>query len=161
MSFVPINPFFSAKLRLRRANQHLTQFISEDKAFFTDNPGGYVCELDPDSAHHIHKIKFTKRFPASWSVLATEIVEHLRAALDHATFATFRAEHGVLADSNFAVFPFGRTPADVENSVRGRSKDLRKEIQSVLVGLEPYKGGNDALYALNELSNISKHSFIT
>jgi hypothetical protein len=42
MPYTPVDPFFSAKLRFRRANEHLQQFITEDRAFFADNPGGYV-----------------------------------------------------------------------------------------------------------------------
>jgi hypothetical protein len=105
MPFVPIDPFFSAKLRLRRANEHLAQFIREDRAFFSDNPGGYVCELDAEGAYHIHKIKFTKRFPPRWSILGTEIVEHLRASLDHACFATFRARTWRRRDFQLHGFP--------------------------------------------------------
>jgi hypothetical protein len=161
MTFVPFDPFFSAKLRFRRAQEHLTQFVREEHDFFAENPGGYACEPDTDGAYQIHKIKFTKRFPPRWSVLATEIVEHFRSSLDHAAFATFLADRGPDAKSNFAAFPIAKTAPDLERGIKGRSKDLREEILSVIRGLQPYKGGNDALYTLNELCNVSKHGLIT
>ena len=92
-------------------------------------------------------------------MIATEIIEHLRASLDHATFASFFLGTG-RSDSNYASFPFGKTPTDLDNSVRGRSKDLRPEIQALLRGFNAYQGGNDLLYTLNEWANDCKHALV-
>ncbi|HUD87743.1 MAG TPA: hypothetical protein VMR17_14925, partial [Xanthobacteraceae bacterium] len=63
-------------------------------------------------------------------------------------------------DARYVAFPFGRTAADLDNSVRGRSKELLPEIQTLLRSFNCYKGGNWPLYTLNELSNVSKHALI-
>src|ERR1700686_642182 len=63
-------------------------------------------------------------------------------------------------NSNYAAFPFGKTATDLDNSVRGRSKDLRPEIQTLLRSFNTYKGGNDLLYTLNDLANDCKHGLI-
>jgi hypothetical protein len=159
MVALPADPLYSAKLRIKRAAEHLDNLIADFDRFFAENPGGYITEPDPNGTHEIHKIKFTKRFPIEWRILATEIIEHLRASLDHATFAAFFLATGRL-DSNYAAFPFGKTPSDLDNSVRGRSKDLRPEIQTLLRGFNAYKGGNDLLYTLNDLANDCKHGLI-
>jgi hypothetical protein len=160
MVALPVDPFYSAKLRLIRAKDHLDYLIGEFDRFFQENPGGYVAEPDPDDGTHIiHKVKFTKRFPVEWRAIATEIIEHMRASLDHATFAAFFHATGRM-DSNHAAFPFGKTATDLNNSVRGRSKDLRPEIQTLLRGFNAYKGGNDLLYTLNDLANNCKHGLV-
>jgi hypothetical protein len=91
--------------------------------------------------------------------LATEIVEHLRAALDHATWATAWLKTGDPYIEQVA-FPVAKTAADLDNSMRRRSKNLPPEIQAMLRTFQPYEGGNDALYTLNVLCNTSKHALV-
>jgi len=161
MTALPSDPLYSAKLRIERADEHIKTLDAEIDGFFAKNPGRVVAEHDPDGPYIVHRIKFDDaRFPIGWRILGTEIIEHLRASLDHATFATFFFATGNTG-SNYAAFPFGKTPPDLDNSVRGRSKDLRPEIQTLLRSFNAYKGGNDLLYSLNELSNASKHSLIS
>ena len=149
------SPLFSAQLRLARAHEHLDDLEARIDKFFAEKPYTYLVEFDPDGIHAIHKIQVTKRFPTNWCLLATEIVEHIRASLDHAVFATRTKD-----PTNFAAFPFGRTPEDFKNSIAGRSKDTPTEIQTLLRSFDCYKGGNDVLYSLNELCNASKHGLI-
>ncbi len=42
----------------------------------------------------------------------------------------------------------------------GRSKDLPEPMKSLFVGFQPYLGGNDALWALNELCVTDKHKML-
>jgi hypothetical protein len=42
----------------------------------------------------------------------------------------------------------------------GRSKDIPAPIQSLFVGFQPYLGGNDALWALNEMCVTDKHKML-
>jgi hypothetical protein len=120
----------------------------------------YIAEPDADKAYEIHKLVLSDRFPIKWRVLATEVVEHLRAALDHAAFATFFLSTRRF-DTNHAAFPFGKSASDLDNGVKGRSKDCPAEIQALLRSFNAYEGGNDLLYTLNELANGSKQGLIT
>jgi hypothetical protein len=160
MSAPNFDPFYSAKLRIARAKEHLDDLETKINNFFAEKPYATVIEPDPDGIHQIHKLRFTERFPFRWRVLATEIVEHLRAALDHATWATAWLKTG---DPNIeqTAFPFASTAAQLDNSMRRRSKNLPQEIQAFLRTLNPYEGGNDALYTLNNLCNSSKHALAT
>src|SRR5262249_60381494 len=83
----------------------------------------------------------------------------VRASMDNATCASLLAAGGHPDPSYFAC-PFGRTPADLDKSVGGRSKQLLPEIQTLLRSFNCYEGGNDPLYTLNELCNVSKHALI-
>ena len=40
------------------------------------------------------------------------------------------------------------------------SADLPKEIQSLFFGFQPYRGGDDLLWSLNELCNRKKHNYV-
>jgi hypothetical protein len=153
-------PFYSAHIRIERAKEHLKDLESQIAQFFAEKPYAPAVENDPDGTHEIHKLQFTKRFPFRWRVLATEIIEHARASLDHATFGAHLAAGGD-PNAGQVAFPFGDTPTNLENSIRRRSKNLTPEIQAFLRGLQCYKGGNGAgLYTLNDLCNLSKHALI-
>ena len=99
------------------------------------------------------------RFPIRWRVLATEVVEHLRSALDHAAFASFALSTGRF-DSKRAAFPSGKSADDLDREVKTRSKDCPAEIQALLRSFSAYDGGNDLLCTLCKLSNSSKHGLI-
>jgi len=160
MELSHLSIFYSAQMRLLRAEEHLNDLESQIDQFFTEKPYAVVCEPDPDGIHEIHKLKFTQRFPFRWRILATEIIEHVRASLDHATFAAHLAAKGD-PNSRYAAFPFGKSASDLDKSIRGRSKDLPAEIQTLLRSFNCHEGGNRPLYALNELCNLSKHTLIT
>ena len=56
-------------------------------------------------------------------------------------------------------FPFAGNAIQLANAL-GRSKDIPDRIQSLLCGFQPYKGGNDLLWALNEVANTDKHRMV-
>src|SRR5437899_9822431 len=62
-------------------------------------------------------------------------------------------------DPKFSAFPFAGSLSQMANSL-GRSKDLPEPIQSLIVGLAPYPGGDDALSALNESCVSDKHNML-
>jgi hypothetical protein len=153
------DPFYSARLRIARAQEHLQDLETQINSFFGEKPYTRVVEDDPDGIHEIHKIRLTRRFPFRWRILATEIVEHARSSLDHATWASayLRTNNPNL---EFGVFPFASDATKLANRIKGVSKDCPPEIQALLGRLQPYKGGNDLLFALNDLCNLSKHALI-
>lgn len=151
--------FYSAKLRIERAAEHVEKLKAEIDEFFAENPYTRVAEPDSDGVHDIYKLKVSKRFPLRWRVWATEIIEHLRASLDHATWAAAYLSTGI-ADIEQAAFPFAATAADLENSIRRRSKNVPAEILTVLRRFKPYEGGNRTLFILNDLCNLSKHALV-
>jgi hypothetical protein len=53
--------------------------------------------------------------------------------------------------------PFAKDKAHWGNAVRGGCSDLPSEIRSLFEKCNAYKGGNDTLWALNELCNAKKH----
>jgi hypothetical protein len=152
--------FYSAKLRLTRADEHLTDLKARIVTFSDEKSYTQIAEPDPDGIHEIHKIRLTKTFPFRWRVLATEVIEHARASLDHATWATAYL-HTRNPNLEFGVFPFASDETKIDNRIRGVSKDCPPEIQALLRTFKPYRGGNDLLFVLNDMCNLSKHALVT
>jgi hypothetical protein len=154
--------FYSARLRLARAKEHLQDLDSQIDRFFSEKPYTRIVEPDPDGIHKILKIRLTKRFPFRWRILATEIIEHARSSLDHATWAAawLNTKNPNL---EFGVFPFVKDGAKLAERINGASKDCPAEIRALLRTFKPYKDGdgNKLLYALSDMCNLSKHALVT
>jgi hypothetical protein len=152
--------FYSAKLRIARAKEHLKDLEAQIERFFGEQPYTRIVEPDPNGTHEIHKIRLTKRFPFRWRILATEIIEHIRASLDHAVWATAYL-HTRNPNLEFGLFPFSNNANNFENRLRGLAKDAPAEIQALLRTFQPYPGGNGhLLYTLNDMCNLSKHALV-
>jgi hypothetical protein len=104
--------FYSAKLRIVRAQEHLNDLKAQINRFFGEKPYSRIVEPDPNGTHKIYKIRLTKPFPFRWRILATEIIEHSRASLDHATWASAFLYNLV----------FSRSPI-MQSTLRTRLKD--------------------------------------
>jgi hypothetical protein len=149
------DPFSSPKRRLGRAKENLVKFDHAVKAFINSNPYARVVERDPDGIAEIHKIVLKGQIPEDIPHLAVEIIEALRSALDQTGYAC-----AILAgrtDPKRAYFPFADSEPELANTIRGRCKDLPSEIVSVFRSFQPYKGGNDPLWAMNKMAN-AKHT---
>jgi hypothetical protein len=55
---------------------------------------------------------------------------------------------------------FSRDATNFENNLMGRTKQLPEEIRALFRTLKPYRGGNNALWALNEIDNADKHALL-
>ncbi len=73
----------------------------------------------------------------------------MRAVLDQVGYASAIASGATNPKQTY--FPFADDPAQLEITIKGRCKNLPPEIVAVFRSFKPYKGGNDALWALNKL----------
>lgn len=153
--------FYSAKLRLARAEEHLTDLKPRITQFFSEKPYTRISDPDPNGTHEIFKLRLTKGFPFRWRILATEIIEHARSSLDHATWATAYARTRN-PNLEFGVFPFTTEKIHLDAKIKGVSKDCPPEIQVLLRSIEPCQDGqNNILWVLNDICNLSKHALVT
>ncbi len=155
----PTDSFYSPKRRLSRANNHIEILHGQIEAFFGSAPCHSVAEMDADGITNLLKLKFTKRIPESCIDSAAEAVEALRSTLDQTGYAAAVAS-GKVAPKR-AYFPIGDDPEGLNNVIKlGKSKDLPNDILSLFVAFKPYKGGNDAIWALNKIRH-STHTILT
>jgi hypothetical protein len=155
------DPFYSAKRKLSRAKSHIVDFEVAIRSYFLGKTEIGEIVFEPDEADptiYLHKFRFTKRLPEKAEDTAADAILNMRAALDSASFAS--AALGGHPDPKSAKFPFGNSSADVENDIRRGCNDIPDEIKTVFRAFTPYKGGNDALWSLNNLCNLHKHKLI-
>jgi hypothetical protein len=98
-----------------------------------------------------------KPLPPDIGDICGETAQALRNSLDNAGYEV--AVGSGVVDPKYSAFPFARTRSQMVSAL-GRSKDLPKEIQSLFVGFQPFTGGDDLLWALNEMCNTDKHKMV-
>lgn len=152
------HPFSSPRMRVARAKEHIRNLDRRVKRFFDAKPYARVTERDDDGLNDVHKVKLTKNFPAGVTSVAAEAIEGLRSALDQAAFAT--AVISGVKHSKSAYFPISSSAAELDKVIKGRCKDIPPDIVSLFRSFNPYKGGNDLIWALNSACNTSKHGII-
>jgi len=150
--------FDSARHKIARAKRHTEELDSLEQNFLRDKCGRVIVEVDPATGDKIQKLKFSEPVPLECSSVVSDAANNLRDALDHACNAIAVAAGKI--DPRYAVFPFAGTADDLENAIRGRSKDLPDEILALLRTFKPYKGGNEILVALNAVANANKHGLL-
>ena len=152
--------FASPKSKLAWAKENLLPDLHQRiEGWLSLDPYAQVIEPDPQKpGWEIHKIKLVKPFPEAFGNLVGDVVGNLREVLDTAGYAIALALNN--PDARNIAFPFASDVDHMASSI-GRAKDLPKEIQSLFCGFQPYRGGDDLLWALNELCNGKKHKIIT
>jgi hypothetical protein len=150
--------FYSAKRRIARAKEHIRVFETTMDSFFASEPYACVTEIDPQTGYDQLKVKLTRPLPDALTDLAVEAIEALRASLDQAPYATaIAAGH---AHPKYACFPIAPDAVQIDRVIAGRCKQIPKDIIAFFRSLEPYEGGNDLIFALNEACNTSKHRLL-
>jgi hypothetical protein len=141
------NELTSAADKLSWAEEQIQEFQRQLRRFVQSEPYQRVVEIDPQTAEHVVKFRLTRPMPRELKHVTASVVGNLRATLDQAAFATAIADG---KSGKFAAFPFARTEAEISDAARSRSKQIPADIFAVMASFKPYRGGNDALWALNE-----------
>ena len=153
------NAFDSSRRKFDWAKRHLANLKRQLSDFNKTNKCGFFTEPDPNRPDHtIYKMRLKEQIPNGVAELTGDVVDNLRSALDHAMFAT--AVAAGRPNAREAYFPFSRSAPDFEGHLKGRCRDVPQEIYPLLRRFEPYKGGSDALYALNVVCVANKHKLV-
>jgi hypothetical protein len=158
MSPVQDDPFYSPKRRLLRAKKHVAELDAASAVFLNSEPYRRIVEPDIDGVAQLHKIKLAAPFPEELSDLVEDALDSLRAVLDHTAYCAAVASGK--GSPEYAFFPFSNTAENWENRANGLCKDVPGDIVALFRSFKPYKGGNDPLWALNEIRNSSQHAIL-
>ena len=147
------NIFASAKHSLRRGQYHALDLAQRLNALNRPNTSEkfatLVVDPQPDGATETIKVRFHPLFRYEFPSIVFDAVSNFRACLDQMIY-TIAVPRGL-------PLPIGKDAAWAIKRIDG-IEYLPPEILTVFRSFNPYKGGNDTLWALNELCNIKKHA---
>jgi hypothetical protein len=143
-----------AKKNITNLKRQITKFLQQDDLYTV------FTEPDPHNPQQtIHKMRLAKHFPDGLSERTGDIVNNLREALDHTIYALSKFKKPSITPGE-AYFPFASDAVHFENTLNGRCKYLPQELRALIRGYEPYKGGSEALWALNQVCGANKHAIL-
>lgn len=151
--------FHSAKLRVMNAKSHIHNLQAEIKFFFDTKPYTNVIEPDADGINQVHKIMFTQPIPDEFATLAADAVDNLRSVLDQAWYAIAIRTRAIQPRGE-AYFPFADNAAKFDTMLRRGFNKFPQEIVGLVRAFQPYKGGNNLLWALNRICAANKHRML-
>lgn len=140
-----------SEFRIKRAQEQL----SELKALAANLREGTIevaVPNDEDSVRREYFRIYQKTLP-DFLILVSEMVLHLRAALDHLIFVLARIDSGSIQDGT--QFPINDRPEFFAKNRTGCLEHLSDKHCAMVERFQPYKGSH--LKLLNRLSNVDKH----
>jgi len=146
-----MSAFEQSEFRIKRAGEKLTEL----KALASDLREGIIEVAVPHREDDVSREYFRiyqKTLP-KFLILISEIVLHLRAALDHIVYVLARIDTRAIQDGT--QFPINDQAEFFTKNRTGCLKHLSDEHFAMVERFQPYKGGH--LKLLNRLSNVDKH----
>ncbi len=154
--------FQSARLKIQRANRHITELDAELRAYTEGGCFSIDMKYKTDLSDCVVMLRPSKPIPNSLPLIVGDALHNLRTALDHVVAACFVSQG---LDPDTCHFPFRKK---VEEFVpdKGKLKTLLETIETALPGarncildeIQPYEGGKLGIYPLNPLDLIDKHN---
>jgi len=150
---------YSASLeKCEWADSKLHDLHSKLLRWFHESDRSIVTKEDGDVLHVVAQLSLP--IPKTVAMETVEIAGHLRSALDKLLVAVVESNG---RGSSGVGFPFGGMGEDgkAEPFPSARQDRLKKKLTpeqwALILAQKPYPGGNDALWALNEIANQDKH----
>ena len=153
------DPVSGAGLKLGRAKHHIDDLTTQVEAFF-DAHYAVLFKEKPDTSERSLFVEASKPIPDEFGLMIGDTIHNLRSALDHAIWA-FVEPHKPSRPWKVQ-WPFG----DDQNDLEGKIKDCfiplaGKDVVRIVSDSRPYRGGDEYLFGLRELSNTDKHRVLT
>lgn len=153
-----IQIFAASKLKIERANRHISDLDQTLNAFRESKPYRIVIEKDSDPEMCRLVVRTGIELPSEFSAIIGDAVHNLRAALDLLACDLVRQNGG---DVEEVYFPFCANGNDLELMIKKRHIDrAAPQVVDIIRSLKPYTGGNVALRGIHDLDITDKHKLL-
>lgn len=148
------------RVKIKRAKKHLAELEAAAETYRDSYTHVAVTEENPKFAQGEPNLRKLPIIHFDMLAIAGDVLQNLRSALDHVMYnlalvADPNASDTVLGEISF---PIGKS-LESYKSLAGRKVERLVEPRAMefINKLQPYRGGNDALWRLHETNNIDKH----
>jgi hypothetical protein len=148
------------KLKIERADKHINDLNLVLRAFIDSGPYVVGTKRDPQTRRLIYYIVKAEPIPVEAALIAGDVLQNLRSALDYLVCALVRAKG---KSDERSAFPISdQEPVSNEQKARFNTKidGMGDEAKEIIRGIKPYKGGDDILWSLHALNNRDKHRLL-
>jgi len=157
------HPFEGIYEKLKRADENIVNLNDEILQFFKESKYPVIPDVKDkswqDAVNYHRDLQVPKRF----SVLAGEIIHHLRSCLDHVVWH-FSSNTARLPHENALEFPIFSEPLTKDELRRYNRKIqgiTKPNVLTIIKQLQPYQrgadAGNDPLRIVHDMDRFDKH----
>jgi hypothetical protein len=146
--------------KVERAKHHVKELEVELSAFQYTNPYKVGTKRNPQTRQLIYYLTSVSDVPIGISVIAGEVIQSLRSALDHLAYQLVLVGIGQPGPFHYVYFPISDSAQKYEAGKTGQVQGMTQDAIDAIDALKPYQGGNDTLWRINKLNNIDKHRLL-
>jgi hypothetical protein len=162
------HPLDGCRAKIERADQHITNLKSEVQAFVRHLEGTNppVRQFNPQTGQHEYILQLGTDPPLIVSILAGEVLYHLRSSLDHLIGQLLRANKASESALRMSEFPVFVDGAKYPTYGRRKIQGVSDEATTLIDKLQPcYRtdglpADDHPLAVLHALNNIDKHRLL-
>jgi len=149
------------RLKIEWAHKRIEEFKVAVAAFIETHPYSLEVNADPKTGKPLVHIVKASRIPPEITLIAGDVIQNLRTALDYLACGLVRWNHKApTSHTEFPIFDHAPvTPSD-EARFRRKVKGMRQEAIDAISATHPYQGGDDTLWRLHRLNRIDKHNML-
>jgi hypothetical protein len=154
----------AAQLKVDRAKKHIGEFDVERVKFLSTKPYAGTPEYYVEQDVTIWFLDRWRDIPEEISLPYGDAAHNLRSALDYLWWQLIEVCGATPDPKKRPTFPILKDLQSFEEYVSKPKREVEavvKRVEDALRRTQPYKGGNDTLWGLNELDYIDKHRFLT
>jgi hypothetical protein len=148
------------RVKIKRAKEHFDYITKLAEPYRYKYTHIVVSDAEPKFSTGLPDPVRFAIIPFDMLAVAGDILHNLRSTLDHVIYHLALVKDSTVGDDVLSVieFPIRETLEKYESA---RDRKIKRFIEPRAIKfidfLKPYKGGNDALWKINELNNIDKH----
>lgn len=158
------HPLFGIGLKIKRAEESLSNLDTEINKFLHNDPRPYrvIGGMDLDSTKYIFK-GYGSPPPIRFSILAGEIIHQLRSCFDHMVVALVDYNKGDATNTNLGLPVCGHANSFKDAIGKGKIKGVSKSAATLIESIQPYNSSSPnehILMAIHKFDIIDKHRLL-
>lgn len=154
------DPLDGPRRKIERAKKHIQELRLELQAFFDTRPYVVGTKRSPETRQLIYYLIDVRQTPAMIPVIAGEVLQNFRSALDHLAYQLVLIGTGQPGPFPHVYFPIFDSAEKYEAGKMRQIRGMRQEAIDALDALKPYGGGNEVLWRIHRLNNVDKHRLL-
>jgi len=155
-----VAPIDQIRLKIARSKRHLGELEDSSSTFLRGRSYNVATKRDLETRRLIYFVSRVNEVPLTIAVVAGEVVQNLRSALDHLAFQLVLVGTRGAVPMRHVYFPIADSLQKYEEIKRDYLKGVKPEAMRAVDAVKPYRGGTDALWRLHRLNIIDKHRLL-
>ena len=149
------------RLKIERADKHIRDLQAAIVAFKETDPYKFAVKEDAESGKLIYYVSRLTSTPSDIVLICGDALFNLRGALDYLAVQLFIKNNPNCGSIPRHVgFPIMESATKYEAESPGKIKGLSDSAIEAINAVKPYGGGNECLWHLHALNNLSKHRLL-